>query len=54
MSIRLETTNTPAAKLALELGKNQKKVSMTSSVKGNGNRPPTVSEIMAKRSGNNE
>jgi len=54
MSMRLETTDTPSARLALELSKNQNKVSMVSTVKGSGNRPPTREAIMQKREKNCE
>lgn len=52
--MRLETANTPSARRMIELSKNQKKVSMVSTVKGSGNRPPTIKAIMQNRESNND
>ena len=53
MSIRLETSNTDSARRTLEHSKFKAKITVVcSKVKGSGNRPPTVSEIMEKKENN--
>ena len=54
MDIRLSSANTETAKRTLELSKFSQKVSMASTVKGVGNRPPTAKETMKGRESKND
>ena len=52
--IRLTTSNSEPANRAKALNPFRPKVSMVSSVKGTGNRPPTAKETMENRRSENE